>query len=108
MSKVPTARLQQLAKLQSWVFDKPLNPENKRIGMNVLRKSLRGPQITDYYYPTLKQLPTPKKLNQLFGDWNSVDPDEVYRLSRVEYLKRKGKGAPKKLKEKKVVEKRRK
>lgn len=96
------ARLRDAYKLQCWVFNKAFNPENKRIGAKVLREPLKGELVKDYYYPSLKDLPTPSKLNKMLPGWNCYDPDEDYRLQRVEYLKRKGKGAPTKSKEKKV------
>ncbi|PRT56721.1 Mitochondrial 37S ribosomal protein S27 [Wickerhamiella sorbophila] len=108
-SRIPTpARLQELFRLQCFVFGKVHNPEAKRIGTKVLRESLKGPQIRNYYYPSKQILPTPAKLNKIFGNWTTVDPEEEHRLERNEYLRRKGKGAPKKLKEKKVIEKKRK
>lgn len=105
--RVSAGQLRNLSKLRCWVFDQPFNPDHKRIGSKVLREPLKGTLMKDYYYPSLKILPTPKKLNKIFGDMNCYDPDEEYRLERVDYLKRKGKGAPKKLKEKKVSDNRR-
>lgn len=100
---VSAARLRDVYKLQSWIFNKAFNPNNERIGAKVLREPLKGDLLKDYYYPSLKVVPTPKKLNKTFPDWNCYDPDEDYRLERVEYLKRKGKGAPKKTSSKKEV-----
>lgn len=101
---VNPARLRDVHKLQSWIFNKAFNPENKRIGAKVLREPLKGELVKDYYYPSLKNIPRPKQLNKMFADWHSYDPVEDYRFERVEYLKRKGKGAPKKAKEKKAVD----
>lgn len=100
----PPGRLKELYKLRCWVFGQPYNPERQRIGTNVLREPLKGDLLKNYYYPSLKLIPTPKHLNRKLDGLSCFDPAEFQRLQRVEHLKRKGKGAPKKLKEKREVD----
>lgn len=100
----PSGRLKELYKLRCWIFGQPYNPERRRIGTQVLKKPLKGPLLKDYYYPSLKLIPTPKQLNHKLDGMNCFDPQEYQRVMRVEHLKRKGKGAPKKLKEKREVD----
>lgn len=102
------SRLKDLLKLQCWIFNKPFNPNGARIATKVLLKPLKGEHLKSYYYPSLKLLPTPAKLNKIFDDWTCVNPEEVRRLERNEFLRRKGKGPPKKSKEKKVADQKKK
>lgn len=90
------ARLRELTKLRCAIFNKPYNPDNLRIGTEILQAPLRGPELINYYYPSLKAIPTAAQMNKIDPEMNCYDPDEKYRLERIERLKRKGKGAPKK------------
>lgn len=92
------ARLLALAKARASVFGNTFNPECLRTGAKVLRRSLRGDLIKDYYYPADRTLPRISVLNKLFPDLHCADPDELRRVAKNADKRRKGKGAPKKLK----------
>lgn len=99
------ARLAELYKLRCGVFNRVYNPDNVRMGLEVLQAPLRGPEVTDYYYPSLKLVPTPAQLSKMHPGLRFYDPDEQYRIDKIERMKKKGKGAPKKANEKKDVKK---
>lgn len=90
------ARLNELNKLRCQIFDRIFNPDNLRIGTEVLQAPLRGPEVIDYYYPSLKLIPTPAQLNKMYPGLQCYDPAEKYRLEKIERMKKKGKGVPKK------------
>ncbi|KAI6491965.1 hypothetical protein MCOR11_006864 [Pyricularia oryzae] len=93
---VPRARLLQLMKAQCEVFSTAYNPEGVRTGNKILRQRLRGPALTAYYprrVVTLRDLR--KELGQEFMIEDEAEED---RLLKIEELKARGKGAPKKKK----------
>ncbi|GMM55060.1 mitochondrial 37S ribosomal protein [Maudiozyma humilis] len=93
---VPKARLLKLAELSAKVFDQNFNPTAARTGAKVLSRRLRGPSVASYYgNPDFLKF---KNLKTLFPDTEFIDEEEQYRLGKVEGLKRRGKGAPKKTK----------
>lgn len=90
---VPAARLQQLLKLRSTVFQTQWNPTHERTGLKYLRSSLKGPAMMDYYPP---RTPTMATLNREIPGFNVVDHLEEQRLKDVEARRKRGKGPPKK------------
>ncbi|KAI9143891.1 mitochondrial ribosomal subunit S27-domain-containing protein [Paraphysoderma sedebokerense] len=94
-SLIPKQRLASLQKLTCSVFGTVYNPTNARTGNRILRASLKGPVINSYYPPDPPKI---RHLNSVFGKFGIklVDPEETERLNRVERLRRRGKGAPKK------------
>ncbi|ELQ43395.1 pumilio-family RNA binding repeat protein [Pyricularia oryzae Y34] len=93
---VPRARLLQLMKAQCEVFSTAYNPEGVRTGNKILRQRLRGPALAAYYprrVVTLRDLR--KELGQEFMIEDEAEED---RLLKIEELKARGKGAPKKKK----------
>lgn len=96
-------RLLKLYKLSASIFNQNFNPNNVRDGTKFLTKRLKGPTLASYYGN--KDFLTFSNLKTLFPLTNFVDPDEEYRLNKVESLKRRGKGAPKKIKKNEIVDK---
>ncbi|RPA79162.1 hypothetical protein BJ508DRAFT_363357 [Ascobolus immersus RN42] len=112
------SRLLELAKTSCAVFSTTFNPTCKRTGNKILRQRLNGASIADYYLPRSRIITIPdmrRRWNQYVQtkeakalgidpeEYEFVDEDEMRRLEAVEYKKSRGKGAPKKKKEK-VVE----
>jgi small subunit ribosomal protein S33 len=91
------ARLQEVLKLQSKIFHQTYNPTKIRTGSKYLTQKLKGDTIKDYYGPTefLKM----KDLRRMFPLYDFVDPAEEYRLDILKSRKRRGKGAPTKIRE---------
>ncbi|CAB4256096.1 similar to Saccharomyces cerevisiae YGR215W RSM27 Mitochondrial ribosomal protein of the small subunit [Maudiozyma barnettii] len=93
---IPKERLLKLAEISAKIFDQNFNPSGMRTGSKVLSKRLKGPSVAAYYgNPDFVKF---KNLKTLFPDSEFIDEEEQYRLSKVEGLKRRGKGAPKKTK----------
>lgn len=93
---VPKARLLKLAEISAKIFDQSFNPSGVRTGSKVLSRRLKGPSVAGYYgNPDFLKF---KHLKTLFPDTSFIDEQEEYRLSKIEGLKRRGKGAPKKMK----------
>ncbi|CCF56710.1 hypothetical protein KAFR_0B04140 [Kazachstania africana CBS 2517] len=93
---VPKKRLFELNRLSAKIFDQNFNPQGLRTGSKILSSRLKGPTIANYYgNPDFLKF---KNLKTLFPNYQFVDTDELYRLSKVEGLKRRGKGPPKKTK----------
>ena len=93
---VPKERLAKLAELSAKIFQQNYNPSGVRTGTKILSRRLKGPSVAAYYgNPDLLKF---KHLKTLFPDSEFIDEEEQYRLSKVEGLKRRGKGAPKKTK----------
>ncbi|AOW05451.1 YALIA101S05e15368g1_1 [Yarrowia lipolytica] len=93
-------RLTSLAKLTAQVFNRSYNPENLRRGTKALRAPLIGEQIKSYY-PTSDF--SMKSLREAMPQFGFADYTEWYRLTNVVQRKKRGKGAPKKLTEKKAA-----
>ncbi|CCH62516.1 hypothetical protein TBLA_0H02310 [Henningerozyma blattae CBS 6284] len=99
-------RLRDVAEIQARIFNRTLNPTNKRTGAKFLSRNLRGPSLINYYgNPDFIKF---KQVKAIFPNIKLIDPEEYYRVSRVEFKKSRGKGAPKKLKEAKATTKRKK
>ncbi|BFZ53179.1 mitochondral 37S ribosomal protein S27 [Savitreella phatthalungensis] len=95
MPHTPALALRQraLKQLSARVFGETWNPEALRNGNKILRRRLRGPALLDYYPAQHVKL---TEVNKLFPELKLVDQEEEQRLSDVDALKRRGKGAPKK------------
>ncbi|CCK71122.1 mitochondrial 37S ribosomal protein mS33 KNAG_0G00660 [Huiozyma naganishii CBS 8797] len=93
---VPRQRLAKLYELSAKIFDQNFNPGRVRTGSKILSQRLKGPSVANYYgNPDFIKF---RNLKSLFPGTEFIDPDEQYRLMKVEGLKRRGKGAPKKMK----------
>ena len=93
---VPKARLLKVAELSAKIFDQNFNPSGIRTGSKILNERLKGPSVASYYgNPDILKF---RHLKTLYTDIEFVDLEEQYRLSMVEAKKRRGKGAPKKMK----------
>ncbi|KAG7880794.1 hypothetical protein KL905_002337 [Ogataea polymorpha] len=92
------AKLKELTKLQCNIFRTTYNPQRLRTEAQILRKPLKGQIISNYYGPA--DFPTVFQIFKLWrvDDFRLVDEDEDYRQRRVRMLRKRGKGAPKKLK----------
>ncbi|GME85228.1 unnamed protein product [Ambrosiozyma monospora] len=93
------AKLHKLQQLQCKVFRTTFNPTKQRTGAKILSAPLKGQTMANYYAPS--DLPTVSKLIKLWknDEFDIINEEEEYRLDRVENLKRRGKGAPKKKRE---------
>lgn len=76
-----------------------LQPDQQRLGNNVLRQRLKGPQLAAYYprkSATIEDVMKEFKKHDL-ETWNEEEED---RLELLAITKLRGKGAPKKKREK--------
>ncbi|KAI1791583.1 mitochondrial ribosomal subunit S27-domain-containing protein [Ganoderma leucocontextum] len=94
MAAVAPSRLAALARMRCDIFQTSYNPTSVRTGAKYLRARLRGPSMIRYYPEQL----TVARFNRMSGNFKIQDWDEYQRLSDVEEMKRRGKGAPKKAK----------
>lgn len=78
MSTPSRARLLELSKLSKQIFHESFNPDQTRRGTRVLRSALRGPQVSNYYYPNY--FPSFKEIKRANPDLYLVDMKEQYRL----------------------------
>ena len=97
-SPPPPRLLNSLARLRCSIFNTSYNPTSTRTGAKYLRARLRGPSMVEYYPPRDEM--SIGALNRMYKGWNLVDVDEVRREISVRELKERGKGAPKKAKDK--------
>ncbi|PVV02886.1 hypothetical protein BB560_002648 [Smittium megazygosporum] len=107
MASQAQLRLLELRKITAKIFKYPypvtLTPSNRN-GSRVLNKKPSGPKIANYYPSKEKfELTKFKNFRLLFkdSDFKPVDYIELERVARAENLRRRGKGAPPKSKEKK-------
>lgn len=99
LKKLPSrARLEQVKKLSSEIFESTWNPNNTRNGSKILRAPLKGPELVNYYGVN-NSMPTFQDFKKWFPELKLVDPREAYRVKMVEDRKKRNKGAPKKKKE---------
>ncbi|KAG7285107.1 hypothetical protein NEMBOFW57_009727 [Staphylotrichum longicolle] len=96
---VPRARLLDLLRARCELFSTTFNPEGVRTGNKILRQRLKGPALASYY---------PRKI-MTFRDFQEefkpleleIENDaELDRLEHIAALKARGKGTPKKKREK--------
>ncbi|VEU23855.1 DEKNAAC104921 [Brettanomyces naardenensis] len=99
LKPIPKQKLLNLEKLQCQIFRTTFNPTKQRTGAKILRQPLKGQTVTNYYGPA--DFPSAARIVRLWKneEYEVVNEDEEYRLDRVEDLKRRGKGAPKKKRE---------
>src|SRR5882757_5023404 len=89
-------RLAALTKTRCSIFQTAYNPTSARTGAKYLRARLRGPSMVKYY-------PAEANIAQIIRQWPELEMRnyaEEERLQDVEDKKKRGKGAPKKAKEK--------
>lgn len=97
---VSKAKLHKLEELQCKVFRTTYNPQKERTGAKILTKPLKGQTLANYYGPA--DFPSPAKMLKLWKqeDYAVVDEVEEYRANLAASRRKRGKGAPKKKKEK--------
>ncbi|TEB38462.1 hypothetical protein FA13DRAFT_1726138 [Coprinellus micaceus] len=93
---VSSSRMQALLKLRSSIFQTAWNPTGIRTGAKYIRKNLRGPAMVAYYPIRLNLARIARQVPEL----ELVDEDEQERLEDVAAKRKRGKGAPKKAKDK--------
>ncbi|KAF6760209.1 mitochondrial ribosomal subunit S27-domain-containing protein [Ephemerocybe angulata] len=96
MAAVSSSRVTALLKLRSTIFQTAWNPTGIRTGAKYLRGNLRGPAMANYY-------PMQLSISKIAGKYPELelcDEDEQERLDDVASRKKRGKGAPKKAKDK--------
>ncbi|PPQ92123.1 hypothetical protein CVT25_007954 [Psilocybe cyanescens] len=93
---VPPSRLQALTKLRCSIFQTSYNPDSLRTGAKYLRARLRGPSLVGYYPERINISQIIRQNREL----EMVDDEEEERLQDVIERRRRGKGAPKKAKNK--------
>ncbi|KZT51778.1 hypothetical protein CALCODRAFT_487661 [Calocera cornea HHB12733] len=86
-------KLRQLTQLQSVLFERSYNPTSQHTGARFLRARLRGPSMLRYYPQAVPK----RDLRALAWEMNWVDVAEEARLDDLAALKRRGKGAPRKI-----------
>ncbi|KAJ7132075.1 mitochondrial ribosomal subunit S27-domain-containing protein [Mycena epipterygia] len=88
--------MKALTRLRCEIFQTSYNPKNLRTGAKYLRAHLRGPAMMEYYPKHIDLAAIARE----FPEFGIVNEKEVQRLQDVEDKKRRGKGTPKKAKEK--------
>ncbi|EKM56110.1 uncharacterized protein PHACADRAFT_257185 [Phanerochaete carnosa HHB-10118-sp] len=96
MASVLPSRLAAVTRLRCSIFQTAYNPLSVRTGAKYLRARLRGPSMMNYY-PEVIAVPNIKKE---YPDWEILDLAEQQRLEDVEDRKSRGKGTPRKAKNK--------
>ncbi|EGN96408.1 hypothetical protein SERLA73DRAFT_186143 [Serpula lacrymans var. lacrymans S7.3] len=96
MASIPPARIARIVSTRCSIFETFYNPQSLRTGAKYLRARLRGPSMVKYY---------PQEINiakaiRAYPELEMVNKAEVQRLQDVEDKKKRGKGAPKKAKDK--------
>jgi small subunit ribosomal protein S33 len=89
-------QLAALTRTRCSIFQTAYNPTSTRTGAKYLRARLRGPSMVKYYPPEAN-------IAQIVRQWPELEMRnyaEEERLQEVEDKKKRGKGAPKKAKEK--------
>jgi len=80
-----SAAARKIALAAARIFQTALNDTNAPTGRKLLKKSLVGPTLTSWY---------PEKIQRL--DLLFEDPEDKRRKVKLERMKRRGKGPPKK------------
>ncbi|CAL9120536.1 unnamed protein product [Musa textilis] len=91
-SLLTAAALQGVAEARARIFGHVLNPTGKRSPHKILRKKLIGDKVAQWYPYDIKN-----------DDPLVLAREEKQRLAKLEMLKRRGKGAPKKGQGKRAV-----
>ena len=84
-STTATSSARKIALAAARIFQTALNDTNAPTGRKLLKKSLVGPTLTSWY---------PEKIQRL--DALFEDPEDKRRKVKLERMKRRGKGPPKK------------
>ncbi|XP_078433435.1 37S ribosomal protein S27 [Wolffia australiana] len=84
-SLLAAAAVKGVEEARARIFGHVLNPTGRRSPHKILRKKLIGDQVADWYPYDIK-----------FDDPLVLAREEKERLSKLEMLKRRGKGPPKK------------
>ncbi|TID15058.1 hypothetical protein CANINC_004729 [Pichia inconspicua] len=92
-------KLLKLEQLQCQVFRTTFNPHKLKTGAKILSAPLKGQTLANYYGPT--DFPSIAKMAKALStpSFTVINEPEQYRVERVEDLKRRGKGSPKKIRE---------
>ncbi|AWU77847.1 uncharacterized protein C5L36_0D05730 [Pichia kudriavzevii] len=92
-------KLIKLEKLQCQIFRTTYNPTKMKTGAKILSAPLKGQTLGNYYGPS--DFPSIAKVARTLStpSFTVINEPEQYRVERVEDLKRRGKGAPKKIRE---------
>lgn len=92
-------QLLKLEEIQSRVFRTTFNPTKMKTGAKILSAPLKGQTLANYYGPT--DFPSIAKVARSLSTpfYEVINEPEQYRVERVEDLKRRGKGSPKKIRE---------
>ena len=85
MSSIASANKKKIALVAARIFQTALNDTNAPTGRKLLKKALVGPRLTSWYPEGIR------KMDMLFED-----PDDKRRKVKLERMKRRGKGPPKK------------
>lgn len=98
-SSILFLHIDKIYQLQCSIFGTTFNPTQQRLGNNVLRQRLKGPQLAAYYprkSATIEDITKEFEKHDL-ETWNDKEED---RLELLAITKLRGKGAPKKKREK--------
>lgn len=90
------SRMLALLRLRSSIFQTSFNPTNIRTGAKYFRARLRGPSLVKYY-PRVMDL---ARIQREHPELEYVYAKEEQRFIDVEERKKRGKGTPKKAKDK--------
>ena len=92
-------KLFQLEQIQCQVFRTTFNPTKMKTGAKILTAPLKGQTLSKYYGPS--DFPSIAKVARSLSTpgFRVINEPEAYRMERVEDLKRRGKGSPKKIRE---------
>jgi len=85
MSSIASANKKKIALVAARIFQTALNDTNAPTGRKLLKKALVGPRLTSWYPEGIR------KMDMLFED-----PEDKRRKVKLERMKRRGKGPPKK------------
>ncbi|TRM69807.1 mitochondrial ribosomal subunit S27-domain-containing protein [Schizophyllum amplum] len=89
-------RTQALDRLRASIFQTSYNPTGIRTGAKYLRARLRGPSMAEYYPPEVDLA----KIAREYPELEILNDAEQQRLQDVSDRKARGKGTPKKAKNK--------
>lgn len=92
-------KLIKLQQIQCAVFRTTYNPTQMKTGSKILSAPLKGQTLANYYGPS--DFPSIAKMAKSLStpSFSVINEPEQYRVERVEDLKRRGKGSPKKIRE---------
>jgi len=82
-----------IKQVQCRIFNTTFNPTGLRLGNKILRQRLKGDLLATYYPPRFRPI---QELRRAYPDCYFVDERETERLHKLEMVKARGKGAPKK------------